>query len=144
MYKYCRAHTVSLFQKREILRSNSDLFLLSFGSKRFLGSASAIYRRDLQWVITGFQKPPGMFLSHHSRVGFWPRFQEHPFWIKSIPFFKNLPGSIYFHILSPAAVQYSQIFSPTVVQNSPIGNNPSDRRDNFEVQKHPAVITQYY
>ena len=36
-----------------------------------------------------------MFLSYLSRVYFWPRFQKHPFWIKSIPTFKNHPGSIW-------------------------------------------------
>ena len=53
------------------------------------------FKIQLHQVITGFQNPPGMFLSYNSGVDFRPRFQKHPAGAKSISASKNLPGSIF-------------------------------------------------
>ena len=108
-------------------------------------SNASVARGD---TFTGFQKPPGMFLSHNSMVDFWSRFQNHPAGVNSIRASKNLPGSIW----SPRDIFLDsqsycgtifQTFSPTVVQNSPIGNNPTDHREIYEVKKNPPVISGY-
>ena len=75
-----------------------------------------------QWVITGFQKPPGLFLSYRSRVDFGRDSRDVPVGSNrsrpsKISRDRFGPGGMFF---IPTVVHMFQVFSPTVVQNYPI------------------------
>ena len=100
--------------------------------------------------ITRFQKSPGMYLSCHRRVDFFAaipktsrRGQIDPG--LQTPLGIDLVANGCIFNFSLAVVQYFLIFSPTLVHNYPTGNNPTGRREIFEVEKqNPSVITGCY
>ena len=71
----------------------------------------------------------------------WPRADFFGIAAKILPY-----CGVYFQIFSPTVVQYFvfSYFQPFCGTNFPIGNNPTDRREISEVEKHPSVITGCY